>query len=36
LLAAEGGRVWADEHAGHGARFCLFVPADRRAMTVDR
>ena len=32
LLAAEGGRVWADERADHGARFHMLVPAEHRAL----
>jgi two-component system sensor histidine kinase KdpD len=31
LLAAEGGRVWAEQVPGSGARFTLEVPAPRRA-----
>jgi two-component system sensor histidine kinase KdpD len=33
LLAAENGRVWIEERAGLGARFCLFVPAERRPIS---
>jgi two-component system sensor histidine kinase KdpD len=31
LLAAEGGRVWADNAADGGARLSIFVPAESRA-----
>jgi signal transduction histidine kinase len=30
LLAAQGGRVWAEDRAGRGARFSIFVPAEGR------
>jgi signal transduction histidine kinase len=31
LLAAEGGRVWAENHGDGGALFSVLVPAERRA-----
>ena len=31
LLAAEGGRIWAENHPGGGARFTIVVPAARKA-----
>ncbi len=34
LLAAEGGRVWAENHAEGGASFTIAVPADIRTATV--
>lgn len=34
LLAAVGGRVWGDNAAGGGARFSMFVSAERRS-TLD-
>ncbi len=33
MLAAEGGRVWADNRPEGGAVFCIAVPADRRPAT---
>jgi two-component system, OmpR family, sensor histidine kinase KdpD len=34
LLSAAGGRIWADNSPGAGARFCLVVPGAVRAVTV--
>jgi two-component system OmpR family sensor kinase len=34
LLAAAGGRVWAENAPGSGARFSLMVPGAVRATTV--
>ena len=34
LLAAEGGRVWAENHPDGGARFTLAVPVEMRAFAV--
>ena len=34
LLAAEGGRVWAENDASGGARFTLAIPADSRALAT--
>ena len=33
MLAAEGGRVWADNRPEGGAVFCIAVPAERRPAT---
>jgi signal transduction histidine kinase len=33
LLAAENGRVWAENLPGGGSRFSILVPAERRAAT---
>ena len=35
LLAAEGGRVWADEFVERGARFSIFIPAPTRVAIGD-
>jgi signal transduction histidine kinase len=34
LLNAQGGRVWVDDRAEHGARFSIYVPAASR-VSVD-
>jgi two-component system sensor histidine kinase KdpD len=36
LLAAAGGRVWAENVTGAGARFSMIVPGPARALTVAR
>jgi signal transduction histidine kinase len=33
MLAAEGGRVWADNRPEGGAVFCIAVPAEQRTAT---
>ena len=35
LLAAEGGRVWAENHPGGGAVFTILVPAETRAAAAE-
>ncbi len=35
LIAAEGGRVWAENHPGGGAVFTILVPADVRVAVAD-
>ena len=35
LLAAEGGRVWAENHAGGGAVFTILVPAEIRPAVAE-
>jgi signal transduction histidine kinase len=34
LLSAAGGRIWAENASGGGARFSLVVPGAVRAVTV--
>jgi two-component system sensor histidine kinase KdpD len=36
LLAAEGGRIWAENVPGHGARFTISVPGRRRPVDKSR
>lgn len=33
LLAAEGGRIWAENHAGGGAEFTIVVPAEAKVLS---
>ena len=35
LIAAEGGRVWAENHPAGGAVFTILVPADVRVAVAD-